>query len=97
MSEAPSAAAPQGGPWFVYILRCADQSLYTGITNDLQRRLEQHNASPRGARYTRSRRPVQLVYREQWPDRASALRREHALKRLDRAAKAALIAGAGAP
>lgn len=79
--------------WFVYVLRCADGSLYTGITTDPARRLAEHNAGAQGARYTRSRRPVQLVYAEPAPDRAHATRREAVLKRLPRRAKLALIAG----
>jgi putative endonuclease len=74
----------------VYLLRCRDGSLYAGITTDLQRRLLQHNAG-KGAAYTRSRRPVTLVYQEASSDRSSALKREAALRRLDRAQKLALI------
>ncbi len=76
--------------WFVYMLRCGDGSLYTGCTNDLYRRLKVHQ-SGRGAKYTRSRRPVALVYQEELPDRSAALRREAAVKRLTRAQKLALI------
>ena len=79
--------------WWVYILRCADGTLYTGATNDLDRRLAAHNAG-RGAKYTRARRPVALVYREEAADRRAALQREAALKKLARAAKLRLIAGA---
>ena len=75
--------------WMVYMLRCRDGSLYTGITNDLPRRLAAHHAG-RGARYTRSRLPVRLVYREARANRSAALRREAAIKRLPRAAKLAL-------
>ncbi|KDE38673.1 MAG: GIY-YIG nuclease family protein [Nitrincola lacisaponensis] len=78
--------------WYVYMLRCADQSLYTGITTDLQRRLDQHNNCDRlGARYTRGRRPVTLVWQESHPDRSSALKREAALKKLSRCAKERLL------
>jgi len=77
---------------FVYILECADGTYYTGWTTNLDRRVAAHNAG-RAARYTRIRRPVRLVYWEEQPDRASALRRELALKRLPRARKSALIAG----
>ncbi len=76
---------------FVYILECADGSFYTGWTTDLERRVAQHNTG-RGAGYTRSHRPVKLVYWEEHPDRSSAQRRELALKRLPRARKLALIA-----
>lgn len=76
--------------WFVYILRCADGSLYTGITNDLERRLEQHNAGT-ASRYTRSRLPVVLEYREEQPNQSMALKRELAIKSMSRKAKEALI------
>lgn len=78
--------------WTVYILRCGDGTLYTGCTNDLPRRLAAHQ-SGRGAKYTRSRLPVALVYREAAPDKSSALRREAAVKRLDRRDKLRLIGG----
>jgi putative endonuclease len=74
----------------VYLLRCGDGSLYAGITTDLQRRLREHNAG-QGAAYTRSRLPVTLVYDEPMPDRSSALKREAALRRLDRRQKLALV------
>lgn len=77
--------------WHVYILRCADGSLYTGITTDLARRVEEHNqGGPQGARYTRSRRPVELIYSEEAATRSAAAKREAALKKLDRPAKLAL-------
>lgn len=76
--------------YWVYILRCADGTLYTGCTNDLSRRLAAHNAG-KGAKYTRSRRPVELVYREEVPDKSAALRREAAIKGLRRGEKLALI------
>jgi putative endonuclease len=74
----------------VYLARCNDGSLYAGITTDLERRMREHNAG-RGAAYTRSRRPVTLVYDEHAADRSAALRREAALRRLDRAGKLALV------
>jgi len=77
--------------YLVYILRCGDGTLYTGCTNDLPRRLQAHQ-SGRGAKYTRSRLPVELVYQEAVPDRSAALRREAAIKRLDRRREVALIA-----
>lgn len=77
--------------WFVYILRCRDGSFYTGITTDLNRRLAQHNAGTYGARYTRSRRPVALVYAEPASSRSAAARREYQLKQLPPAEKRALI------
>ncbi|MGH8617520.1 MAG: GIY-YIG nuclease family protein [Burkholderiales bacterium] len=78
--------------WTVYILRCVDDTLYTGIAMDTARRLIEHNTNNRlGARYTRSRRPVTLVYREPAATRAAAARREHAIKALTRAEKERLI------
>jgi putative endonuclease len=82
---------PQG--WAVYMLRCRDGSLYTGATNDLARRCERHRAG-RGARYTRSRLPVRVVYVELARDRSAALRREAALKLLSRREKLALVTAA---
>ena len=76
---------------FVYILECADGSFYIGWTTDLERRVAAHNAG-RGGRYTRSRRPVRLVYWEEHLDRRCAQRREASLKRWPRTRKAALIA-----
>lgn len=76
--------------WWVYLVRCADDTLYTGITTDPERRERQHNAGT-GAKYTRSRRPVQLVYRESCPDKSSALKREWAIKQLSRQQKLSLI------
>ena len=75
---------------FVYIVRCADGALYTGWTTDVARRVAQHNAG-RGARYTRMHRPVVLVYREEAPDRSTAMRRERAIKKLDREHKERLV------
>lgn len=78
------------------MLRCADGSLYTGITTDVVRRVAEHNGEGApGARYTRSRRPVQLVYLEAAANRAEAARREAAIKRLDRARKLALCKSGG--
>lgn len=76
--------------WTVYMLECADGSLYTGITNDLDRRLAEHEAG-KGARYTKGRRPFRLVYRETCQGRAEASRRETAIKSLDRAKKLLLF------
>lgn len=84
---------PPTGTWWVYLLRCADGSLYTGITTDLERRLAEHNGDgPAGARYTRSRRPVQLAWCEAAASRSEASQREAAVKRLNRARKLALCA-----
>ncbi len=78
-------------PWLVYLLRCSDGSLYTGITNDLPKRLKAH-ASGKASRYTRSRLPVTLAYTEAQRSKSSALKREAAIKRLRRAEKLALVA-----
>lgn len=79
--------------YFVYIVQCADGTLYTGYTTDPDRRLAEHNAGTgRGARYTRARRPVTLVYQEMWDSRSVAQRREVMLKRMTRDMKLALIA-----
>jgi predicted GIY-YIG superfamily endonuclease len=77
--------------WWVYLVRCADGSLYTGIALDVARRVARHNAG-RASKYTRSRRPVELVYREGQPDRGAALRREAVIKALGRREKEALVA-----
>ncbi len=74
----------------VYILRCADGTLYTGWTMDLERRLQAHNRG-RGARYTRARRPVQVVYQEEQPTRSEAQKREAAIRRLSHAEKLKLV------
>ena len=79
-----------GDQWFVYIVRCADGSLYTGITKDVKRRCQQHNAGT-ASRYTRSRRPVRLVYQETCPSQSSALKREAAIKAMTRREKLAMI------
>jgi len=76
--------------WYVYMLLCADQSLYTGVATDIAARLSTHNAG-KGAKYTRGRLPVKLVYQEAVADRGAALKREHAIKRLPAAAKRQLI------
>ena len=74
--------------WHVYILQCADSTLYTGIARDICRRLRQHNGEVAGGpRYTRGRRPVNLVWSELAPDRGAALRREAEIKKLSRGEK----------
>ena len=82
--------------WFVYVLRCADGTLYTGSTNDLAARERKHNAG-RGAKYTASRRPVALVYSEAHASQSRALRREAEIKSWTRARKDALIGERRAP
>lgn len=81
---------PDTALWYVYILRCGDGTLYTGITDDIPRRLAAHR-SGKGAKYTRGRGPLELVYQEQVPDKSAALRREIEIKRLRRAEKERLI------
>jgi len=78
--------------YFVYILKCADGTLYTGIATELKRRVEEHNNSDKGAKYTRVRRPVTLVYSEKYPDRSTASKREYEIKKkMSRAEKLKLI------
>lgn len=79
-------------PWFVYILRCADNTLYTGITTDVDRRINQHNGSnKKGAKYTRNRQPVSLVYQESSNSRSDASKREYTIKCLSRSQKEHLV------
>ncbi len=86
-------ASTEDTTWYVYLLHCADGSLYTGITLDVSRRVAEHNGEGlQGARYTRSRRPVSLAYVEPVASRAEAAQREAAIKRMDRPAKLALCA-----
>ena len=77
--------------WYVYIVQCRDNTLYTGISTDPETRLAEHNTGQNGAKYTRARRPVSLLYTEPAASRSAALKREIAIKRLSRQAKLALI------
>jgi len=78
--------------WSVYILRCADNSLYTGVTTDIQRRLDEHNGLVKnGAKYTRNRQPVKLVYQETAASRSEACKRESAIKNLNKSKKERLV------
>ena len=77
--------------WYLYILRCADDTLYTGITDNIQRRLTQHNAG-KGAKYTRGRGPVELLYQEEFASRAEASKREYQIHQMPRREKLLLIA-----
>jgi putative endonuclease len=77
--------------WYVYILRCADKTLYTGITVDLARRLMEHNSSRLGAKYTRARRPVKIVYAKKFRNRSAASKAERRIKQLSRGKKLKLI------
>lgn len=94
LSPAGSLRGRTSGPWHCYVLECADGTLYTGITTDLDRRLAAHNGG-KGARYTRSRLPVRLLWSEPHPDRAAATRREREIKLLPRSAKRRLVLPAG--
>jgi putative endonuclease len=73
--------------WYLYVVRCADDSLYTGVTTDVSRRIHEHNNTSKAAKYTRSRRPVKLVYTEEHHDRSAAQKAEAALKKLTRSQK----------
>jgi len=91
VAEVPAVEAS----WTVYMVRCADGSLYTGISIEVLRRVDEHNSSDQlGARYTRTRRPVELVFREPASSRSAATRREREIKRLSRLKKEALLAAA---
>ncbi len=78
--------------WYVYIVRCNDGTFYTGVARDLNRRIQQHNHGNAGAKYTRARRPVELVYHETAADRSSAQQREYRVRKLSVAEKRQLIA-----
>ena len=92
LMDSVGAAGSDSGPkpYYVYIARCSDGSLYTGITDDIEKRMDAHN-SGKGAKYTRSRRPVECIYTEKHPDRSSALKREKRIKAMTRAQKQQLI------
>jgi len=78
--------------YFVYIVRCTDNTLYTGIATDLKRRVKEHNTSEKGAKYTRARRPVSLVYHEEYKTRSDASKREYYIKKkMSRTEKLKLI------
>lgn len=77
--------------WFVYLLQCADQSIYTGITTDLNRRMLEHNSGKKGAKYTRSRRPVELVWMRPCRSQGEALRLEMRIKRMSRTEKIKMV------
>jgi putative endonuclease len=78
-------------PYFTYIVLCADNTLYTGIATDLERRIEEHNSSDKGAKYTKARRPVTLVYSEKHLNRSQASKREYSIKKMSRKKKQILI------
>ena len=75
----------------LYMVRCNDNSLYTGITTDLERRILEHNGSKKGAKYTKARRPVSLVYEEKFENRGEASKREYAVKKLTKSEKEELL------
>ena len=81
--------------WYLYIVRCSDDTLYTGITTGLARRLNEHNTSKRGAKYTKARRPINLVYYELYQSRSNAQKAEHKFKKLTRKQKEKKIATGG--
>jgi putative endonuclease len=78
-------------PWYVYMVLCRDGSLYTGIAKNLEKRIKAHNSGRTGAKYTRSRRPVKLVYQEKVPSRSDAAKREYAIKQMTTTGKNVLI------
>lgn len=81
-------------PWYLYILRCGDDTLYTGITTDVEKRLEAHR-SGKGAKYTRGRGPLELIYREVCADHSAALKRELEVKAMSRTEKLQMVASTG--
>ncbi len=77
--------------WFVYVVKCNDNTLYTGISTNVDKRIHAHNATKRGAKYTKSRRPVRLVYVEEYLTKSDAAKREYLIKQLSRIEKNKLI------
>ena len=77
--------------YFTYILRCADNTLYTGITTDIERRIFEHNNTEKWAKYTKARRPVELVYQEQYDSRSEASKQEYAIKQMTKKEKLHMI------
>lgn len=77
--------------YYLYILKCADETLYTGITVDLERRIQEHNQSKLGAKYTKARRPVKLIYSKKFRNRSLASKEENRIKRLSREEKLELL------
>lgn len=77
--------------YYLYILKCADETLYTGITTELERRVEEHNSSELGARYTRGRRPVELVFSKKFKDRSTAGKEESRIKKLSKKEKLKIV------
>ena len=81
--------------WYVYILECSGQTLYTGITTDLKRRLEEHNSSTLGAKYTKGRRPLKMLYSRELPNKSEAQKEEYRIRKLTRQEKIDLIENKG--
>jgi putative endonuclease len=77
--------------WYLYVAKCSDGSFYTGITTDVARRLNEHNTASSGAKYTRSRRPVELVFHEEYSSQSEALKAEYSFKKLSRKQKLRII------
>ena len=86
-----SGPKSNGQEWYVYIIKASDDSFYTGVTTDVERRFSEHSGSRKGARFFRGRQPVEVVYSENHPDRSSAQRRESEIKKLTRDLKLELI------
>ena len=81
----------EGKPWFLYVVRCNDDTLYTGVTTDVTRRVNEHNSSPRGSKYTKARRPAELVYWIDFEDRSAAQKAEFKFKKLSKQEKETII------
>jgi len=98
MADASAPRKPHANsPWYLYVLSCADNTFYAGITTDVNRRVEEHNVGPKGARYTRARRPVALLKTWAVENRSAAAKAEYAFKRLPRRQKIAVIDGRTVP
>jgi putative endonuclease len=80
--------------WYLYVAKCSDGSFYTGITTDVARRLDEHNTASSGAKYTRSRRPVELIFQEEYSSQSEALKAEFSFKKLTRRQKLRIISPA---
>ena len=78
-------------PWYLYVVQCSDGTLYTGVTTDIDRRIDEHNTSSRGAKYTKARRPVKLVYKRRYANRSEAQSAEYQFKKLLRGQKLQII------
>lgn len=96
MTDSDRTAHDMPGKWFVYMIRASDESLYTGITTDVERRFKEHGSTTKGAKFFRGRHALEVVYTENHPDRSSASQREAEIKKLSRKDKLILI-GPGGP